>query len=80
LPQVKVLRQRRRHHHFDMLFPIQIYLGSKFCPLFWKIRVFEFLFSITETFFSSASVFEGEIIFLLDKLQLLMLFAGTLTY
>jgi hypothetical protein len=73
------LRQRKRHH-LDMLFPTQIYLGSKFCLLFWKMLVFEFLFGITETCLSSTSAFERDIIIVLDALQLLILFLWTLPW
>jgi hypothetical protein len=48
--------------------------------LFWKLLVFEFLLGILETFLRSVSVPQVKIAPLLDALQLLMLFAETLTY
>jgi hypothetical protein len=48
--------------------------------LFWKLLAFEFLFDISDTSLRSVSVAHVQIVPLLDVHQLLMLFAGTLTY
>jgi hypothetical protein len=48
--------------------------------LFWKLLVSEFLLGISETLYCSMSALHVKIVPLLDVHQLLMLFAGTLTY
>jgi hypothetical protein len=48
--------------------------------LFWKLLAFEFLLGTSETFLCSVSAPQADIVPLLDVLQLLMLFAGILTY
>jgi hypothetical protein len=48
--------------------------------LFWKLLVFEFLLGIPETLLCSMSAPQVNIVPLVDALQLLMLFAGSLTY
>jgi hypothetical protein len=52
---------------------------SKFCPLFWKLLVSEFLLCMSGTLHCSMSA-HLKIVPLLDVHQLLMLFPGTLTY
>jgi hypothetical protein len=47
---------------------------------FCILLVFEFLLGISETVFCSVSAVRVNIVLLLDVLQLLMLFAGTLMY
>jgi hypothetical protein len=47
---------------------------------FWKLLVSEFLIGISETLLCSMSALQVKIVSLLDVHQLLMLFAGTLTY
>jgi hypothetical protein len=47
--------------------------------LFWELLVFVFVFDISETLICLTSAFQVKTV-LLDALQLLMLFAGTLTY
>jgi hypothetical protein len=47
---------------------------------FWKLLVSEFLLGISETLLCSMSALRVKIVPLLDVHQLLMLFAGTLTY
>jgi hypothetical protein len=51
-----------------------------FVLIYWKLLIFEFLLGIRETFLCSMAAVEVKIVHLLDVLQLLMLFAGTLTY
>jgi hypothetical protein len=48
--------------------------------LFWKLLAFEFLLGTSETLLCSVSAPQADIVLLLDVLQLLMLFAGILTY
>jgi hypothetical protein len=48
--------------------------------LFCKLFVFEFLLGISETLLCSMSALHVKIVPLLDVHQLLMLFAGALTY
>jgi hypothetical protein len=48
--------------------------------LFWKVLIFKFLPSTSETLLCSTLAPQVKIIPLLDAFQLLMLFAGTLTY
>jgi hypothetical protein len=48
--------------------------------LFWKLLAFEFLLGTSETLLCSVSAPQADIDPLLDVLQLLMLFAGILTY
>jgi hypothetical protein len=62
------------------MFLIQVYVGCKFCPSFWKLLVFEFLLGVTGTLLHLTFAFEVKIFFLPDALQLLMLFVRTLTY
>jgi hypothetical protein len=47
---------------------------------FWKLLVSEFLLGISETLHCSMSALRVKIVPLLDVHQLLILFAGTLTY
>jgi hypothetical protein len=47
---------------------------------FWKLLVSEFLLGISETLHCPMSTLQVKIVPLLDAHQLLMLFAGTLTY
>jgi hypothetical protein len=47
---------------------------------FWKLLVSEFLLGVSETWHCSMSAVQVEIVPPLDAHQLLMLFAGTLTY
>jgi hypothetical protein len=47
---------------------------------FWKLLVSEFLLGTSETLLCSMSALPVKIVPLLDLHQLLMLFAGTLTY
>jgi hypothetical protein len=48
--------------------------------LFWKLLVFEFLLGVSQNFVCSVSVFLAKTVILLDALQLLVLFVGTLIY
>jgi hypothetical protein len=57
----------------------QVYLGSNSVPLFWKLLVLEFLLGTSENFLCSDSAPQVKIVPLLDALQLLFLFAETLT-
>jgi hypothetical protein len=59
------------------LFEFTLVLNS---VLFWKLLVFEVLLGTLETLFCSVSAPHVKIVPLLDALQLLMLFAGILTY
>jgi hypothetical protein len=47
---------------------------------FWKLLVSEFLLGTSETLLCSMSALKVKIVPLLDVHQLIMLFAGTLTY
>jgi hypothetical protein len=58
------------------LFKFTLALNSEF--LFWKL--FEFLMRMSENILFSMSQFLTKCVPVLDALQLLMLFAGTLTY
>jgi hypothetical protein len=60
------------------LFKFALALNSDL--LFWKLLVFKFLLRISENFLYSMSAILVKIVLLLDALQLIMLFAGTLTY
>jgi hypothetical protein len=60
------------------LFKFTVHINSVL--LFWKLLVFEFLFGPLKTLLSSMSAPQVRIVPLLDALQLLTLFAGTLTY
>jgi hypothetical protein len=51
-----------------------------FALMFWKLLAFEFLLGTSETFLCSMSAPQVINVTLLDALQLLMLFAGILTY
>jgi hypothetical protein len=55
------------------------YSGGKFCPLFWKLLVSEFLHGISDTIHCSAPA-HVKIVLLLDVCQLPMLFVGMLKY
>jgi hypothetical protein len=48
--------------------------------LFWKLLAYEFLLGTSEILLCSVSAPQADIVPLLDALQLLMLFAGILTY
>jgi hypothetical protein len=48
--------------------------------MFWKLLVFEFLLSVFETFLCSMFALLATIFSLLNALQLLLLFGGTLMY
>jgi hypothetical protein len=62
-----------RRHHLDALF--QVYLGSKFCPSVLEIASLRVTARYIRDFAPQVNIVP-----LLDALQLLMLFAGTLTY
>jgi hypothetical protein len=70
---------RIRRHRLDALFLIQVYLLNSVL-LFWKLLVSEFLLGISETLLCSMSASHVKIVPLLDVHQLIMLFAGPLTY
>jgi hypothetical protein len=55
---------------------IQAYLRPKCCPSLLKLCHLQFMLVISETFLCSLSALQD----LLDTLQLLMLFIGTLMY
>jgi hypothetical protein len=58
---------------FNFAFALKSFL------LFWKLLAFKFLLRTSVTLLSSISVPVVKIVFLLDALQLLMLFPKTLT-
>jgi hypothetical protein len=68
--KLKVYTLRRRRCRIHELFLSQDYRGSKYCPSALRVS----LFAISETLLCSMSAL------LLDGLQLLVLFVGTLTY
>jgi hypothetical protein len=55
-------------------------LASNSALPFWKLLVSEFLLGLSETSHCSMSAPHVEVVPLLDVLQLLILFVGTLTY
>jgi hypothetical protein len=77
LDQLKLHTLHKRRYRLDALFLTQVYRGSKFALLFWKLLVFGFLFDISETFLCLVSVLLVKIVLLLDELQQLMLFVET---
>jgi hypothetical protein len=80
LEELKLHTLGMRRYCLDELFLIQVYLGYKFCPSVLKLFVLEFLLGISETWLCSMDAPHVKIVPLLDVNQLLMLFAGTLTY
>lgn len=75
--RLHALSKRRRH--LDALCLIHIYLVLNSLLRLSKLLVFEFLLGISETFLCSVPAVEFRFV-LLDELQLLVLFVGTLTY
>jgi hypothetical protein len=63
-------------HCFLLKFTLALYSVL----LFWILLVFEFFLGISEILLCSVSAPQAKIVPLLRALQLLMLFAGTLTY
>jgi hypothetical protein len=61
----------------SFLFKFTLVLNS---VLFWKLLVFEFILGKSETLLCSVSAPQVKIVPLLGWHQLLILFAGTLTY
>jgi hypothetical protein len=59
---------------------IEFTLVSNSVVPFWKLLVSKFLFGLSETLHFTMSASHVKIVPLLDVHQLLMLFAGTLTY
>jgi hypothetical protein len=80
LEELKLHTLRMRRHRLDALFLTQVYLGFKFCPSVLEIVGLRVLLDISVIFHCSMSSFHVKIIPLLDVHQLLILFAGTLTY
>jgi hypothetical protein len=71
---------RMMKHHLDALFLIQVDIGSKFCPSVLEIVGLRVPSRYIRDLLCSVSAPQVKTVPLLDALQLLMLFAGTLTY
>jgi hypothetical protein len=69
-----------RRQQLDALFFTQVYVVLNSAHLLWKLLAFEFLLGTSETLLCSVPAPQADIVPLLDVLQLLMLFAGILTY
>jgi hypothetical protein len=55
-----------RSHHLNILFVIQVYLGSEVCSSVLEIVVLEFLLGTSQTSHCSMSASHVQIVFLLD--------------
>jgi hypothetical protein len=80
MEELKLHTLRMRRHRSMHSFLLKSTLVSNSALPFWKMLVFEFLLGIWETLLCSMSALQIKIVPLLDVHQLLMLFAGTLTY
>jgi hypothetical protein len=80
LEKLKLHNLRMGRHHLDALFLTQVYRGSKFCLSVLEIAGLRVPSGYIRDFPLFNVCSSSKIVPLLDALQLLMLFAGTLTY
>jgi hypothetical protein len=77
LQHLKLHTLHERRCYLDTIFLIQVCSGSKSSP---SRLVFEILLATLEASLCSVSALRVRLVLLLDALQLLMLFSGTLLY
>jgi hypothetical protein len=72
LEQLKLRTLRMSRHRINIIFLIQVYFASKFCPSVLEILVLEFLFGVSDSTLCLTPPSQAKTDPLLDAYQLLM--------